>query len=121
VQLGLFLSVQSDNIHRVTINKNSCSVNEEFLVDVQTLNGEEVWFIEAKAFKTVMTAESDKTVTANRSWKREWERFFPQKAAELEEKLPETISLKSNSGSFLCAKTFKELDVSSSKEICANL
>ena len=54
-----------------------------------------MWFIESRAWSTVMTAESDYSLTVNRPHKQIWERFFPEVPNAVNDpKVEEFVSLK---------------------------
>ena len=71
-----------------------------------------------------MTAESDLSLTANRLWKRTWERFYPEAKANIVEEalVEEFVALKSYWNHYLCARSLADIALGGqTKELCSNL
>ena len=72
----------------------------------------------------MMTAESDLSLTANRVWRRTWERFYPEKIIDVIEEpiVQEFAALKSYWGPYLCARNNADIELGSqTKGLCSNL
>ncbi len=88
---------------------------------IKTIDNKIVWFLESRAWKTIVSVDHLRKIVAFVKDKNEWERFYPEEIVKSEPLITEKVSLKTFLGTYLCASSSSSIDAAPTvKALCSN-